>query len=322
MNLYIKWTLKSLVSTVLLIALLAALNYNFAFPALYNVNNFAVHAKASTLIAGASHSQTAFNPALIKDSYSIAQAGENFFYTYYKLKRILPQNPQIKTVLMAFSPSHICRYHENTLFNQTETLNYFGVYFPVLDSKAKQFLQAPTRAWIVNTLKFDFGVPFDIIKDAKMYISLSLGRFRPTMYPFWGGYYSSDKNNLSKKFIDKKAKLYFTFKGKPSDESRLMIEYFQKIGAFCAERKINLVLIGTPIYKGFFEKIPDHIMASYKKVATHIVMIYPSCSYFDFIHYPLPDNCRGDGDHINATGAVRFAPLVNKLLSHGYKKPN
>ena len=65
--------------------------------------SFKLKQPVSYLVLGNSHTEFALNDSIITDLVNISQSGESYFYTYTKLKKILEDNAQIKTVFLAFS---------------------------------------------------------------------------------------------------------------------------------------------------------------------------------------------------------------------------
>jgi len=56
--------------------------------------------RITTLAVGDSHMATGFDPRLFEGSFNFALYGETYAYNYYKLKRVLENNPRIRTVLL------------------------------------------------------------------------------------------------------------------------------------------------------------------------------------------------------------------------------
>ncbi len=55
------------------------------------------------IILGHSHSECAYNDSLISGVANFSQSGESYFYTFFKTKKLIEQNPNINTVLIEFS---------------------------------------------------------------------------------------------------------------------------------------------------------------------------------------------------------------------------
>lgn len=56
--------------------------------------------QVTTLAVGDSHMATGFDPRSFDGSFNFALHGETYIYNYYKLKRVLEDNPRIRTVLL------------------------------------------------------------------------------------------------------------------------------------------------------------------------------------------------------------------------------
>ena len=69
--------------------------------------NFKIKESSRILIVGHSHSECAYNDSLINNVVNFSQSGESYFYTYFKTKKFIEQNPNIQTVLIEFSNNQI-----------------------------------------------------------------------------------------------------------------------------------------------------------------------------------------------------------------------
>ena len=61
----------------------------------------------SILIIGASQTTYGVNDSLIADAYNISKPGDAYLYTFAKLRKLIPLNPGIKTVVVSISEQSI-----------------------------------------------------------------------------------------------------------------------------------------------------------------------------------------------------------------------
>ena len=90
--------LKQVVNFLLLSTLL--LSFIILVPP-YFINkkaNFKLDKNDEMIVVGHSHPECAYNDSLIPSLKNLANSGESYFYTLQKLKKIVPANPQIKTI--------------------------------------------------------------------------------------------------------------------------------------------------------------------------------------------------------------------------------
>ncbi len=98
---YKKWLLTISISTLALLAISVVIGKTLIAP-IYNPDLFVIDEQYSTVIIGASHSATSFNPEHLSNSKNLAESGEPLFYTYYKLKTLLRLNKHITRIVLSF----------------------------------------------------------------------------------------------------------------------------------------------------------------------------------------------------------------------------
>ena len=70
-------------------------------------SDFKLNKSTKYLVLGHSHPECAFNDSLIENFKNISQSGESYYYTYFKAKKIIEQNPSIETVFIEFTNNQI-----------------------------------------------------------------------------------------------------------------------------------------------------------------------------------------------------------------------
>ncbi|NBV14651.1 MAG: hypothetical protein EBS07_11370, partial [Sphingobacteriia bacterium] len=69
------------------------------------------------LLVGHSHPECAFNDSLINNFKNLAESGESYFYTYFKLQEVLAQNPSINTVFIEYTNNQIIAEMNNWIWD-------------------------------------------------------------------------------------------------------------------------------------------------------------------------------------------------------------
>ena len=286
----------------------------YIYSVLMSPERFYLGSKVETLIVGDSHAAAAFNPAFIDNSINTAKAMENFFCTYYKLKIILENNPQIKQVILGFSFHNISKYHENYLFNDRNTGEVLGRYFLLFDQEGIDTIRMFSTEFVLNFFKFKWGVPFEIYKNVELFKNIFVENSL-AQYPFWGKYYSSSNTNLFNELIMQKVDRYF-FAGSKSymGRSDIMKEYLYKIINLCREKNIEVYLCNTPLHFKFRKLIPDEVKIDFESLKDELELKCNNVSYLDYSFLELLENEYGDGDHVNKLGAELISSHISKYM--------
>ena len=124
------------------------------------------------LIAGDSRTQYSINDKLIENSKNISQNSEGLLYTYYKLKTLLGNNPQIDTVFLGVSYHTFSSYYIDIQKKPDVSGRYFfilsgGEQFRLLTDTKNTFpliqysLIESTKNWYNNTPDSTFMGGYD-----------------------------------------------------------------------------------------------------------------------------------------------------------------
>ena len=92
------------------------------------LNEVKLSSNITTIFIGDSHIQTAINDSLIENSINISTTAESYYFSYYKLQRYLPANPQIKRIYLGFSYHNFSNYYEDYISGK-HSVNVSSGYF-------------------------------------------------------------------------------------------------------------------------------------------------------------------------------------------------
>jgi len=87
-------------------------------------NHYKINSNIENLILGHSHTMSSFNDTIIKKTLNLSDNGENYFYTFIKLKKILDSNKNIKNVFISFTNNQINRSYDSTTIWSKKYINY------------------------------------------------------------------------------------------------------------------------------------------------------------------------------------------------------
>ncbi len=90
------------------------------------------------LILGDSNTESAINDTILDNSINLSHSADPFFYSFLKLRKILPANNHIDTVLLSFSPHNL--FKNDWTFNEKHIHSRFGQYYPLMTIEDIRFL--------------------------------------------------------------------------------------------------------------------------------------------------------------------------------------
>jgi len=228
------------------------------------------------------------------NSINTSLSGECYYYTYYRLEKILNNDNNLKYILLGLAFSNFGENHDNLIYKTEEIKNMYPRYFLILEDKEKISLLKKNPNGLLKSTPY-------ILKSA---IITFLKANKYANYPFWG-FFSDDKNtNLSDENI--KAAINRHYFNNNSDLlqsfSALQLEYLLKIIDLCSKKNIRLYLINTPVSNEYFSKIPEKFITYYYNIVKKIKS-NKNIKILDYHDYQLPKNCFRDADHLNSNGA-------------------
>lgn len=286
---------KIVLFVTIVIALMAGIVGTVYLISNHYVSSLNIDENIQTLICGDSHTQTAINDELIPNSLNIAHSSEHYLYSYNVLKLLLGNNPQIQNVILGFSYHNISSAQDDYLFEPDKSQYMYPRYISVLDRKSFTKLITANPKGFINDFK-------DIFQGFNRHIGAEeLHRFG-----FIGGYYSSDLTNKNDSTIQHTINNhYLGDKGMPQGYSDIQISYLQSIVELCRVEDVKLILINCPISKEYKAMIPESFIYTFQDKATQFGPLV-----IDYSDFSVPENCYGDGDHLNASGAEIFSAYL------------
>ncbi|MGH2665084.1 hypothetical protein [Flavobacterium sp.] len=240
----------------------------------------------------------AFNDTIIRNTLNLSDDGENYFYIYIKLKKLIDNNKNIKNVFMSFTNNQINNSYDSTTIWSKKYINFrypkyalnfdFGESCILLKNNPATFLKAQQRV-LKNNVRFVCKNNSSIIENG-----------------YWGGfkYLKRDKtDSLIKVF--KKVKPLVKMK-----YPKVTLDYLDKIIKLCEDNKINLYLLRCPMHK-LADLDNDYF---FKKI---VQSRYSNITFLDFKNFPLENDFYADFSHLNHKGSTKFSLFFEKLLKNG-----
>ncbi len=266
------------------------------------INNrpvFTLSPTTEILLLGHSQAECALNDTVIKGSKNLAQGGEAYFYTYQKLRKLLPENPQVKTIYLSFSNNQIEKKMDEWTYDDKHLSNYFPKYSGQLDVEDYSLLMKynPKKVLSGELTALKSNLSF-IVKNKKSYIDNNN----------WGGYLYLKRNKIDSIL---KGNYRALLKEETSNEiSVINLNYLKKIVALCKKSKVELVFFRTPIHQKLFDLYNEQ---SFQKIRTEQ---FKGVTFLDFYDFKLENDDYGDFNHLNFKGAATFSEHFNEILQN------
>ncbi|MFA9189939.1 hypothetical protein AAGV28_01030 [Flavobacterium sp. FZUC8N2.13] len=256
----------------------------------------------NSLFIGDSHIQQTFNDNLIPQSLNCGIASESFYFSYFKLKYLLDENPSIKNVYLGLSFHSLSNYYERFISGDYSA-SVAPKYFFILPWKEQLRLIYWNKANFVSFLREVLNIGFYQV-------------FNGQVYPFIGGYLEQFSETFAvDSSMNKRLKFQYFNNGKLNSFSQFNIYYLNKIISLCKKQGVHLVMVNTPLHEYYYKKIPK----KYKDELFEIVA-KNHLNYIDFSKLQLKDNCfTPDGDHVSTIGAVKTSKMIKVIIDESQK---
>lgn len=250
--------------------------------------------QVTSLVMGDSHTVIAIDDTLLKGCKNLSLEGENYVFTYAKLKAILEKKSSVRNIFLGVGFHNISAYCDTRY------------------DKGMEFLYSRDFSFVPLT---------DKIRMIRKYRSVFASAFPYIIRSGFANLYGKEKdysflkksyNGISSKPLDtaiilKRVKIQFPDENRFSD---MQIYYLKKIVALCKERSVKIYFLTTPIHKFYYANIPFAYREKYNSVVKS-----DSVPVIDFKELNLPDSCFwADGDHVNGAGAVLTTKFLSKFL--------
>jgi len=252
------------------------------------------------VFAGNSTVECAVDDRLIGHSVNIAQAGEAYLYSYAKIKALLENNENIRTVFISYS-------YADLLIEKEETWLYSDYFMVEKVQYYNYILGRPEKCFLVksNPDAYFRGVVKSIVKSCETVLKSFGTTGQTNSIPNYGGYKRLERDKLD---IDPG--------NVPGEEEIVLqsvhqIRYLKIISDLCHQSSVNLVLFNPPKHKSYNENVSPGV----KQLWLEVRQSLSTDSLLDLSGFQMPDSCYGDLSHVNFRGARLFSRHLNEILN-------
>ena len=231
---------------------------------------------------------------------NLGARNEPYFFTLKKIQAIHP-----KTVVLSLNVQNLQFNYDNTFDRGLLNVKQFEYFSNHLTKEEKQdifsLMDFETRAFY-ETKKL---IPFIGKRLAAEDTTFLLGRWEDTQNRS-----ELDSFKINKRYADEFVKTNFKI-------SQFQFKYLYKLFEYCHANNIKLIVISTPLYPGFYKKIPAKSYDDFTKILHDLKRKYQFV-YYDYTKYKIPPDHFLDSDHLNGKGASLFTKiLLDQLRKDG-----
>jgi hypothetical protein len=256
--------------------------------------SFKITPDINILILGDSHTETAIDDAIFRNSCNLSQSGTAYLYSYCKLKKILKKNPHIDTVFLSFYYGALLKgIEDNWIMNEDVLATRVASYITLLGKE--EIAVYTNKIALLNAI---LKIPTRGIGSIITYC-----RKGDIDFTNIGGYVKLDRDCLQRDIKLQNANNQVV--GGGGGESFLQKKYLIKIAYLCFENNVKLILISTPTYRPEQYDQMDKLKEYHAKYLHHV-------DFVDYSNFVLPDSCYGDIGHLNYKGAEIFSRYLQE----------
>lgn len=252
------------------------------------------------VILGHSQPECAYNDSIITNFQNVAHSAESYFYTNYKLKILIAQNPQVDIVFLEFTNNYLEDETEAWTWRNDIITNYYPPLSNVipLSIKIKLLLKRPSSFLRASSLA-----------SKERVARMLKGDFNYTGQ--WGGY-NYLKRNKTDSLLAHPGNETKPVSLRLSDNLNLL--YLRKIINYLKEKDIKLFLVRSPVHERYKE-------VSHERQFQELVKNeFNDVEFLDFSEFPMSNDEFADLKHLNYKGAGKYSKWFQQVLDENLLK--
>ncbi len=266
---------------------------------LYKKDYFKLPENVTNVIFGHSHVECGYNTKFIKNTVNLGSSGEAYIYTYFKAKKVIENNPQLKKVFIEFTNNQIDSEMNNWTWDDIHLQYQLKKYLFLIDYNDLVFLYKK------NSNGFQTAFSKTLFNNlGKLVVNRSIDNGD------LGGYKEKEnKKNNDESDDGNNTNIKKTYNSKQPKISKWNIFYLKKLIRFCEGKKIEVILVRTPMSKDYSVIKSE---GEYKNILSNE---FKNIKYLDFKNYQLSDSDFLDKEHLNTIGAKKYSVFFNDTIS-------
>lgn len=253
--------------------------------------SFKLNENINKVVFGHSHPECAYNDSLIANFKNLASSGESYFYTYQKIKKVIPDNPEIKSVFIEFTNNQIGEKMDDWIWGFEKMSNFLPIYYPFIEQKDYLLLHSN------NSTDFLTSVSISSKKNFVRLLSLDYNYVKDL-----GGFMHLDEHITKRVLMDTKKEINY------KSISKENLKYLRKIIDYCKSNNLNVFLIRSPQH-------PDYHFLNNENLFQEILRNnFSDMEFLDFQNFFIENEYFADYGHLNYKGAEVFSKYFNELI--------
>jgi hypothetical protein len=245
------------------------------------------------IIIGHSHPECAINDSLIEGLQNFSRSGESYFYTYYKLRPLLAQNPQIKTVFVEFSNDMISAEKDEWTWGRRYMTRLYPEYGVFIDAAGNDLLFRHNPRAFVDAQSLALQSTMMSLTHPHYNYAERLGKYIYLVRDQTDSLLKADTLD----YVDRSSLFKL---------SSTNLGYLRKIIDYTRSMHRDIYLIRTPM----------HLRSPYRINENLFMKVYDSLfrdvKFMDYVNFPLENNEYGNLEHLNYRGARKFSEFFDK----------
>lgn len=261
---------------------------------------YILDSNVSEIYIGDSHIKMSVNDSLLTKGKNTGDFSEPFYFSYYKIKRILSDNPNIKKIYLGVSYHNLSNYYNGVIDGKS---GYVARYFFVLPVNLQlKYLYNNVK----NPLYYKGVIKYGILRNLLYKYTSFLGPYSNVLGAYWNEF---KETSATIKDMDNRLKGQYFTNRKLNDFSLNQLYYIQEITDLCKDYHIDLILINTPLHPYYRNKLPREYVEKYKTIIKD-----GNLTLIDFSELLSEDDCFvPDGDHVSKKGATIMTMELKRI---------
>ena len=261
-----------------------------------------------TLVIGDSHLAAGFNTKHFgHQSYNYCGSGENYMQNYYKLKSVLDQPNNIKTVVIPYEMHSTSSFRNNRITDYS----YYGKHISFLNEAISQqnpgliqdFIKSKAFSYLGqldNWRRWQKGIKQrDITEGIEM---------RSNIFT----------NNTNKEQIARgSATIHFKDATAPD---QFATSHLRKLIALCKQKNKQPILVRMPVTDLYLKEVNkfQQLEQVEKDTETHRQQYFEEIPYFNFRDSITSLDLFDDSNHLNFEGSKQFSTMLKRQIQDLY----
>lgn len=249
---------------------------------------------ATTLIMGDSHIMMGLDPDQFYHAKNIAQEGEPYAATYFKLRELVKHN-HIDTLILGFSIQNMAEFNDQKFTDRFWSDELFDRMYPIATWRDFKNYEINSMSFVRSWVKNMLLIP------------------KQNHHPYIGKFTNS-KGTLSKlkQRPHTAIKRHFYYHDKETKLSPLCKYYLDAIIGISNEYRIKIIFVNTPVHASYRNLVPLKFAEDFKQL--NQLLIAKDIQVVDLSGMNLSDDCYKDYDHVNGKGAkIITKELIRQL---------